>query len=82
EALDDKLRLRHAEQLQLIAEIDRLVAAIILLRREARDRPLTDEEITVVDRLARDLGHILSDLRRVSVHDRPLPPLPEGIPVR
>lgn len=79
EALDDRLRQRHAEQLRLIAEIDRLVAAIVLLRREAREQPLDQGEIAAVDILAAALRRLLSDLQRLKPHDRPMPSPPAGL---
>ncbi len=82
EALDDRLRARHAEQLQLIAEIDRLVAAIILLRREARERPLAGDEIAAIELLALGLRAMLADLRRIRAHDRAIPALADGLTVR
>ncbi len=82
EALDDRLRQRHAEQLRLIAELDRLVAAIILLRREARAHPLAPAEIAAVDLLARDLRRLLADLRQLRRTAQPLTPLPAGREIR
>lgn len=82
EALDDRLRPRHAEQLRLIGEIDRLVAAIILLRREARDRQLAAGEIAAVEILARGLRRLLADLRQLIACDQPMPALPDGAGVR
>jgi len=82
EALDDRLRQRHAEQLRLITEIDRLIAAIILLRREARDQALSDAEIAAVDDLARALRQMQAALARGAIYDRPMPALPADAAVR